>query len=198
MHSYTPSGPLFTLWMVAVTLVFVGLALYRRTRAQPVKPRQAIVVASVVALLSGLGLVGTGQAAEQPLELALAPVALALGLGLGLVLMRSIRFWRDERSGALWMRGGVVYVVVWLAVLALRFGVRYTATGTLFASAGTGTPPALHAGWAVLSTDLLFLSVGLWIARAVGLVQRYNAHDRMGSTGSTGSMGSMGNLQPAR
>ena len=91
------------------------------------RPQRAIVLSVLVVGASAVSLVAaqhTGLTAH-PLGLVLALPALLVGLGGGLLLMRSIRFWRDEATGALWMKGSLVYLVAWLATVALRQGVTY-------------------------------------------------------------------------
>ena len=152
----------------AIILAIVAFAVYRRTRRQPVRPTRAIVIAAVIVLLSGVGLFGVARG--QLLDFVLAPIALAVGFGLGWVLMGTINFWRDETTGQLWMQGGVLYVLIWLATYALRLGVEVVAGGGQLSFA---TPPHPEPGpLGLLSIDMLFVSMGLWIARAAALVQR--------------------------
>lgn len=153
--------------------------MYRRMRAQPVHPWRAVALSAVIVLLSALSLVGTNRLAAHPLALILPLPALVVGLGGGLLLMRSIRFWRDAATGALWMKGGAVYLAVWLGTVLLRQTVAY-ASGAYTATSGTGqaslhpVDPTLSA----LSADLVVVSMGLWIARAAALVLKYRDDGR--------------------
>ncbi len=157
-----------TLWTYVITAAIVGFAVYRRTRQQPVRPRRTVLWAAVIVLLSAFGVVSTGR--TQVLALELAPLALAIGIGVGWLMMGTIRFWRDAETGQLWMKGGVLYVLIWLACYVLRMAV----TTMAGAPPGTFTPargaPPEPLPLAILSSDLLFLSMGLWIARAAALV----------------------------
>ncbi len=163
----------------AIVLILIAFAMYRRMRAQPVQPQRAVALSAVVVLLSALSLVGTNRLAAHPLALILALPALAVGMGGGLLLMRSIRFWRDAATGALWMKGGVVYLAVWLGTVLLRQAMAY-ASGA-YTAAGGAEQAARHPvnpTLAALSADLVIVSMGLWIARAAALVLKYRDDER--------------------
>lgn len=163
----------------AIILLFIAFAVYRRMRAQPVRPQRVVVLSLVIVLISAFSLVGTNRLTAHPLALALALPALAVGLGGGLLLMRSIHFWRDEATGALWMKGGVVYLAAWLVTVALRQAVAYASGAyTTHGSSALG-PHAVNPALATLSADLVIVSMGLWIARAVALVQKYRENERV-------------------
>jgi hypothetical protein len=161
------------IWTYLITAGLVGFAVYRRTRQQPVRPVRSVITAAIIVLLSALGLVATGR--SHPLALVLAPLALAAGFGLGWLMMRTIEFWRDETTGQLWMKGGVVYIAIWLATYVLRLVVTSLAGGQPGSFAPPDASRSQPEALAVLSADLLFLSMGLWIARAVALVYRSRA-----------------------
>jgi hypothetical protein len=160
---------------LSLVLLLVAFAMYRRMQPQPVRPQRAVTLAAIIVVFSALSLVGGNRLTDHPLALILALPALLVGFGLGYLLMQSIHFWRDSSTGALWMKGGVVYLAVWLVTLALRQGVAY-ASGAYAAHTAGAKPvnPAL----AILSADLVIVSIGLWIARAVALVLRYRADER--------------------
>ena len=161
-----------------IILLLIAFAVYRRMQAQPVQPQRAVILSAVVVALSAFSLVAANRLTAHPLALVLALPALAVGLGGGLLLMRSIRFWRDEATGALWMKGGVVYLAAWLGTVLLRQIVTY-ASGA-YTTAGSLSPGqhAVNPALAVLSTDLIIVSMGLWIARAAALVRTYRAYER--------------------
>lgn len=150
----------------ALILVLVAFAMYRRMRPQPVRPQRVLIMTAVIVVLSALNLVGNNRLTAHPLAVILAIPALLLGFGGGLLLMQSIHFWREPATGALWMKGGVVYLAVWLGTVLLRQAITYANTGT------TGQQ-SVNPGLAVLSADLVIVSIGLWIARAVALVRKY-------------------------
>lgn len=158
---------------IGALVALAGYALYRLAWTQVVNPQTAIRLAALVTLATGFAYVQTNY--NHPLALALAPVALVSGMLIGLALMRVTRFWRDEASGELWMRGGALYVSVYLAVLASRYVIYYAANGSLVVAhlqARQSLPEAIAA-------DLLLVSAGLWIARAWYLVRRHRANERL-------------------
>jgi hypothetical protein len=169
MGSVNPSsftGPL-------ILLVLFGWIAYRRTRPQPVGIPRTLIFTAFIVLSSLVGLAANRGIVQTPLFVALAPVMLLVGLGLGWTMMRQIRFWRDEQTGKIWMAGGLAYVAIWLATLALRLGIEYAAGGfSSAASRATDHPTTL----AILASDLLFLSVGLWLMRGFILVRRVREH----------------------
>lgn len=160
---------------LSLVLLLVALAMYRRMQPQPVRPQRAVALSAVIVVCSALSLAAGNRLTDHPLAVVLALPALLVGFGLGYLLMQSIQFWRDRATGALWMKGGVVYLAVWLVTLALRQGVAY-ASGSYSAHTAGAQPvsPAL----AILSVDMVIVSMGLWIARATALVLKYRAHER--------------------
>jgi len=162
-----------------IILLVVAVALYRRMRAQPVRPQRAIALSVVVVVLSVASVVGANQITAHPLALVLALPALVVGLGGGLLLMRSMHFWRDDATGALWMKGGVVYLAAWLATVALRQIVAY-ASGAYTSQGAPAGHHVVNPALPTLSADLVIVSMGLWIARAVALVRTYRAYERSG------------------
>jgi hypothetical protein len=162
---------------LSIVLLLVAFAMYRRMQPQPVRPQRAVALAAVIVVLSAISLVGNNLLTDHPLAVILALPALLVGFGLGYVLMQSIHFWRDTSTGALWMKGGVVYLAVWLVTLALRQSVAY-ASGAYAAHTAGSHPvsPAL----AILSAELVIVSMGLWIARASALTLKYREYVRSG------------------
>lgn len=161
---------------VAVTALVMCLVIWRRMRPQRVKPR-AIAISGVIIVLVVVGsLAGTGVGLVHDIPaLALAPVFLAAGIGLGFLLVRTLTFWTDPQSGQLWMRGGPLFAIVLVGSIALRFGARLAATGSLYGDA-PATVSGAHGFLYDLSGDLLLLTLGLWGARAFLLVKRYREH----------------------
>jgi membrane protein CcdC involved in cytochrome C biogenesis len=169
--SNAQQSQLLTVLVVAVVFVVV---LLRRMRPQPVRPNRLLIRAVLIVVLLGFSLVSTGVGlVHNVLALVLAPVALALGGVLGWVLVRTMTFWTDEGTGELWMKGGAVFAVLLIVVIGLRIGVTY--------ALGGGNPYAGNAqgshGWLTgLTSDLLILSMGLWLSRAGLVYQRYRQH----------------------
>jgi hypothetical protein len=167
-----------TLITLVIVLVFISIAIARRIRPQPVRPTRILVFSVVIVLLLGFSFVGTGlHQIENPLALALAPVCLLAGIALGFVLVRTMRFWTDPTSGELWMAGGAVFAIILVGSILLRFAVRYAATGDPFAPPKPNEPVSPLTS---ISADLLFLSLGLWLSRAVLLLLRYREHSATG------------------
>lgn len=160
-----------------VGLVIVGWVVYRRTRPQRVRLERTLIYTAVIVLVSVVGLLANPRVFGIALFLALAPVALVIGVALGWLMMRTIRFWRDESTDHLWMSGGVAYVAIWLGTVALRLGLTYLATGSLASprSPSGAQPPSTLS---IIASDLLFLSIGLWLARGYALVQRFQMGGR--------------------
>ena len=162
---------------LSIVLLVVAFAMYRRLRPQPVRPQAAVFVAGIIVVVSALSLVGTDRITDQPVAVILALPALLVGFGIGYALVQSIHFWRDAATGALWMKGGIIYLAVWLVTLALRQGVAY-ASGAYNAHTA-GTHP-VNPTLATLSAVLVILSMGLWIGRATALVRTYQAYQHAG------------------
>jgi hypothetical protein len=163
-----------TLIGFAIVFVFVALGVRRRTRPQPVRPNEILIFAAVIVLVIGASFIGTdAHLIENPLAIALAPVCLILGAAIGFVLVRTMRFWTDSETGQLWMAGGALFTIILVGAVLLRFAVRYAATGDPFAAPRQGAPVTFLS---VLSADLLLLTLGLWLSRAVLLLRRYREH----------------------
>ena len=173
-----------TLITLVLVVFFMALGVRRRMRPQPVRPTRLLVSGVIIVLVIGASFVGTGaHAIENPLGLALMPVCLAAGVVIGYFVVRTMRFWTDRDTGQLWMAGGAAFAIILIGTILLRFGVRYAATGNAFSQP---TPGESGSFLAVLSGDLLLLSLGLWASRAVLLFLRYREHQAAQSTQPTG------------
>jgi membrane protein CcdC involved in cytochrome C biogenesis len=167
---------LYTLLAVAALM---SLVIARRMRPQPVRPQRIAISGAIIVLVVAASLFGTSrQLVENPVSLALAPVFVAFGIGLGFVLVRTMTFWVDQPTGQLWMKGGVLFAAILVGTIVLRFGTRYIIYGNAFGGYSSGStvpvPPSLVL-LSEISADLLFLSLGLWAARAYFLIQRHRA-----------------------
>lgn len=171
--SNAQQSQLLTILVIAVIFVVV---LLRRMRAQPVRPNRLLIRAVLIVALLAFSLVSTGVGlVHNVLALVLAPVALAVGAVLGWVLVRTMTFWTDEGTGELWMKGGAVFAVLLIVVIGLRIGVTF-ALGGGNAYATGGSTQGSHGWLAGLTSDLLILSMGLWLSRAGLVYQRYRQH----------------------
>jgi hypothetical protein len=161
-----------------VPIVAIGalvmFRMFRRSRPQPVRPRRIAISTAILGFVLLLAIAGSLPILlAAPLGLALAPVALAVGCGLGWLLVRTVRFYDDPQTGDLWMRGDAVFIGVVVATIVLRIGVQYAAAGQPVGSAAALTHPTLPR---VISTDLIFLSAGMWLTRGVLLLVRHRRH----------------------
>lgn len=170
--SQAATTQLYTLGFMAL---MVGFGVMRRMRPQPVRPNRLIVSGVLIVLLIGASLVGAGGAIiGDPVALLLVPIFAAAGVALGYYMVRTMTFWADPATGALWMKGGALFALILVGTIVLRLGVRSVVTGSAFGSGFSA--PSAHGLLYDLSADLLFLSLGLWAARAYFLVQRHRAH----------------------
>jgi len=163
------------LYGLAFMALFIGFGVMRRMRPQPVRPDRLIIGGVIIVLILGLSLVTTGAGLfGDPLALALIPVFVAAGAGLGYYLVRTMTFWSDPNTGALWMKGGVLFALILVGTIVLRLGVRTVVYGSPFGSGAPGSSP--HGFLYDLSADLLFLSMGLWLSRAWFVYVRHREH----------------------
>ena len=164
------------LYAVVITALLLGFVVMRRMRPQPVRPNRLLVGGAVIVLLVAFSLVGTGGGIiGDPLALALIPVFVVAGGALGFLLVRTMTFWSDQSTGVLWMRGGAVFALILVGTIVLRFGVRAVLTGSPLGS-GSFNGAHQHGFLYDLSADLLFLTLGLWVARAFFVYQRHRQH----------------------
>jgi hypothetical protein len=156
--------------------LMIGFGVMRRMRPQPVRPDRLIFGGVIIVLLLGVSLISTGAGLfGDPLALALIPVFVAAGAGLGYYLVRTMTFWSDPSTGALWMKGGVLFALILVGTIVVRLGIRTVIYGSPFGSGAPGSS-APHGLLYDLSADLLFLSMGLWVARAWFVYVRHREH----------------------
>jgi len=164
------------LYALGIMALIIGFSLVRRMRPQPVRPDRLIVSGVLIALLIVASLVGTGGGIiGDPLALVLIPVFIAAGAALGYYLVRTMTFWSDPSTGALWMKGGAIFALILVGTIVIRLGVRSVVYGSPFGSGSVGgqTP---HGFLYDLSADLLFLTLGLWASRAYFVYRRHRMH----------------------
>ena len=165
-------GATSALTVGVIVFVLVVFMVVRRMRPQPVNPTRVLLMGAIfiVLLLLALGSDFTTFLRDVPAEIA-APFALVTGGVLGLVIVRSMTFWVDPQTGLLWMRGGVLFAVIYVGALMLRVGVTYVA------QTSNHDPALSHLSWLHgLSTDLVLLSIGMWAMRAALIYNRYRQH----------------------
>jgi CcdC-like protein len=160
-----------TLLIFAAIAVFIFLRLRRRVRPAPVRPDRSFIYVGAILLATALSLIGAFHLLATPLGAGLIPVMLAVGAALGVVLTNTMTFYTGP-DGRLWMKGGALFIGIFIGLIALRLGVRYVASGGNFAQVPAAEAPTILN---IVSVDLLFLSVGLWTARAFVLWRRYQS-----------------------
>jgi hypothetical protein len=152
-----------------IVVVVVGFVLVRRIRPQPVNPTRMAVTALIFVVLLLFSLVSTGSAfVHDTPALIASPFALIAGAAIGWALVRLMRFWTDPQTGLLWMRGGIIFAVIYIVTLLLRFG-------SVFVS-GDHALTSRYSWLEGVSADLVFLSIGLWITRVTFVLLRYRQH----------------------
>ena len=162
------------LYGLGVMAVVVGFTVVRRMRPQRVRPSALARGGVIIVVLIAVTLIGAGGGIiGDPLALALIPVFVLAGAALGYYLVQTLTFWTDPGTGALWMKGGVLFALILVGTIVVRLGFRAVVTGNPF---GGTAPTTSHSLLYDLSADLLFLSLGLWLARAYFIYQRHRAH----------------------
>jgi len=170
------------LYGLGFLLLFVGFAVLRRMRPQPVRPQRLMVGGVIIVVVIGASLFAAGgRLIGDPVALVLIPIFAAVGAALGYYLVRTMTFWTDPGTGALWMKGGALFALILVGTIVIRLGVRSIVYGSMFGPAsggGTGFAPQSRSQGLLydLSADLLFLSLGLWVARAYFVIQRHRVH----------------------
>ena len=164
-----------------IVLVAVVFIVVRRMRPQAVNPTRVLLLGAVFVVLLLLALGGDVSTflRDVPAIIA-APFALVLGGLLGWFIVRSMTFWVDQQSGLLWMRGGVLFAVIYVVALLLRVGTTY------LSQAGSSTLLEQAPWLRGLSADLIFLSIGMWVVRAVMIYNRYRQHVAQGGVSIAG------------
>ncbi len=166
------------LYGLVIMLFFVGLGVIRRIRPQPVRVRRIVIGGVLIVVLVLASLIGTGgRIVSDPVALLLIPVFIAVGVALGYYLVSTMTFWTDQQTGVLWMRGGALFALILVGTIVLRLGVRTVVYGSPFGPSSYGPGTGQRGLLYDLSADLLFLTVGLWGARAFLLYQRRRAHE---------------------
>ncbi len=173
--------------LTIVVIVFLALVfvVIRRMRPQPVNPTRIAVMSAVfiVLLLLALGSDINPFIRDIPAIVA-APFALALGCLLGWVIVRTMTFWVDAQSGILWMRGGILFAIIYVGALVLRVGTSY------LAQAGAHNSTVEQLPWLRgFSADLVMLSIGMLAVRMALIYNRYRQHVAQGGVPMAGPTG---------
>ncbi|MBV8223288.1 MAG: DUF1453 family protein [Candidatus Eremiobacteraeota bacterium] len=164
-----------TLVTFALIIVLIGVRIVRMSREQRFRPSTMWVLPAIFALITA-GVIAI-DGLTSPLDIAIMLVALAVGLGIGLYQGTHTTVRVDHTTHAMYVKISPWGSLIWVAVLALRVGVRYFAGG--FAPA-SGTDPqaaaiaAAHSPAGLISTALLVLAVGVIFGLRVHLQRVYD------------------------
>ncbi len=147
---------------IALVIVIVGLRVARMTREQRFLPGRMWIVPILFGLFTAWLIVFDGL--TTPVDIAVLLVALAAGFGIGWYQGTHTTVRVDHSAHAMFVKISPLGGLIWIAVLALRFGVRY-ATGGLPPVAATQDPnmpvAAAHGTAGLISMALLVLAVGV-------------------------------------
>lgn len=110
-----------------LVLAIVAWRLSRASRGRPVKPNRLWIRPTVLGLF--LGLAFLHPAAITPLSIAIVLVAALAGVVLGYILACHQKLTIDPVSGAITSKMSPVGMVVFLGLIAVRYGVRMMVSG---------------------------------------------------------------------
>lgn len=171
--------------LTIIVIVFLALVfvVVRRMRPQPVNPTRVLITGLLFIVLLLLALGSDFEPfIHDVAAIVAAPFALAIGCLLGVVIVRSMTFWVDSQSGLLWMRGGILFAIIYVGALVLRVGTSYVS------QAGAHNPTLAQYPWLRgLSADLVLLSIGMLAVRAVLIYNRYREHVAKGGVPIAGT-----------
>jgi len=105
---------------VFAAVVFLRLGRHRYTRRQRILTI-ALVVFLVLTFVKGMPTSGN----DIPLEVA----CLGLGALFGFAMLAVMSVEKDDSTGDIWVRAGIAYLVLWVALLGSRVFFAYSATG---------------------------------------------------------------------
>jgi hypothetical protein len=110
---------------ILIAAVFAAVVLTRLGRHRYTRRQRTLTLVVVAVLLAKYvrGMPTTGH----DLALELGCVAVGALFGIGMLAATSVG--RDERSGQIWVRAGLAYMVLWVVMLGTRIAFAYSATG---------------------------------------------------------------------
>ena len=154
-------GPLI---FIAIIIIILAIRVVRMSREQRFQPRSMWILPAIFAVLTATLIVF--DRLTSPLDVALMLAALAVGFGFGWYQGTHTTVRVDHSVHAMFVKISPVGSLIWIGVLALRFGVRYV-TGPPMPAAATTTDPqaalaaSAHTPAGLISTLLLVLAVGM-------------------------------------
>lgn len=143
-------APLGTIIIIAGMVVY---ALYRQFTTQPVTLRSLLLP-----VIGAAYLVIQYRGPSDPLALAVLGAGAAFGLATGALSGAVVTIWYDRASGLVLRRGGWQFVATLLALVAVRFGLRF-----VLQQAGLPVSPA------VVTDSFIAMSVAAYLGR-IGVV----------------------------
>jgi len=125
---------------IILIIAAIGYLLIRRLLGEPVEGRRLLLLPAV---LTGIGLMDLGEAAQSPASIGFLAVTAVLSVGIGLLRGMSIRVF--EQDGIVIMRYIPATVLLWVLNIAVRFGAGLV-DGNAAHAAGSGLMLTLGAG----------------------------------------------------
>ena len=168
--------PLITIGLI---IVILAIRIIRMSREQRFGPTTMWIAPIIFALITA-GVIAVDRL-TSPLDIALMLLALAAGFGIGWYQGTHTTVRVDHSAHAMFVKISPLGSLIWIAVIALRVGVRYV-TGGMTPAAASGDPhvavAAASSGPATLvSTLLLVLALGVIVGLRAYL-QRVYARER--------------------
>lgn len=152
--------PLIT---IAVVVVVLGIRVMRMSREQRFKPGSMWVLPIIAALVTASFVAFDGL--TSPADIGLMAVAFAVGLGIGWYQGTHTTVRVDHAAHAMFVKISPIGGLIWIGVIALRFGVRYFTGGMTPAAASSDPHAAAVAASSgpagLISMMLLVLAVGV-------------------------------------
>jgi hypothetical protein len=112
------------IWIL-VLAVFAAVVVTRLGRHRYTR-RQRLLTLGVIAVLIGKYVRGMPTVGN---DVVLAGVCAAVGAAFGLGMLAATSVQRDQRSGEVWVRAGLTYLILWVIMLGARIFFAYSATG---------------------------------------------------------------------
>ena len=164
-----------TLITIAVIIIVVGIRFARMAREQRFAPGTMWILPLIAALITAGLVVFDGF--TTPLDIVFMIVALGVGFGIGMYQGTHTTVRVDHGAHAMYVKISPWGGIIWIAVIALRVGVRFF---TVSAAPDAGTDPtaaaaaAAHGPAGLISTILLVVAVGVIVGLRAHLQRLYN------------------------
>ena len=174
MSASQPSGS-ETILIVFALIIFVAIRrTYRMYRGTRLSLARTVTFAMVYI---ALGVLFCATSFYEGVSVLLAPVyallAAAAAVASYIFADRRIAFWRGP-DGSIYMRGGVIIYMIYLAGLVARLAIDYVVIGPSAFNFAPGLTLSGTALYGTIATDLLLIfGVGLLFGRNLKVVKRY-------------------------